>query len=374
MIRIRFFVCLISLCIFSPFTPQQTVLAQRNRPNVAKVVDDAVKKEMERQNIVGVSVGLIIKSRVVYAKGYGFADIEAGSPFTEDTIINWASNSKPVVAILAMQLVQSGRLDLDKTIDNYIPDLPENFHHITTRHLLCHQSGIPHYSNGKVVRGESYRADNDESDPNVALQRFLLSPLIFKPGVKKDYSSYAYILLSAVVQAAGDEPIASQLSSRISEPLKMDSFQMDVPFENQENWSMAYRVNKKGEASLVPDEANAWKHGAGGYKSNVKDFAAFARWLMKATLINAKTTKLMMTPQSTNDGEPTTVGLGVFVTGSGNSLKVSHNGSQNETKTRMVMFPKRKHGIVVMCNCEHADPGKITTAIYGALKRNRVKY
>jgi CubicO group peptidase (beta-lactamase class C family) len=370
--RIRFIVCLVVFSLF-PMLANDAV-AQRSRPKVGQVVDETVEKEMKRQNIVGVSVGLIIKSKIVHTKGYGFANIEAGTPFSEDTIINWASNSKPVVAVLAMQLVQSGKLDLDKAIVNYLPDLPEHLHPLTTRKLLCHQSGIPHYSNGKIIRGESFVKGADESNPAVALQRFVKSPLIFEPGEKYSYSSYAYVLLSAVVQAAGDEAIAQQLSSRIAEPLKLSSFQLDVPFNNQENWSMAYRVNKQGRTSLVPDEANAWKHGAGGYKSNVKDFAAFVQALMRGKLINAKTNKLMTTPQPTNDGELTTMGLGVFVSGSERSLKVSHGGSQNETRTRMVIYPKRKNGIVVMCNCEHADPGKFTTAIYGALKKYKIKH
>ena len=359
------------LAIF--LTADHTALGQRGRVRLKEVVDTTIEKEMTRQKIVGVSVGVIIKSRLAYSQGYGFANIEQQSAFTDATVINWASNSKPVMAVLAMQLVELGKLDLDQPIRTYLPSLPEHVHAITARQLLCHQSGIPHYSNGKIVRSKAFRKSSDEHDPMIALNRFIESPLIFEPGKKRDYSSYAYILLTAVVQAAGGEPIAKRLSTRITEPLKLTSFQMDVPFAGQENWSMGYRL-RGGMQTVLKDEAHFWKHGAGAYKSNVKDFASFAVALMKSQLISRKTTALMMTPQPTNDGRETTMGLGVYVSGKGKSLKFSHNGKQNETRTRMVAFPKRRNGIVVMCNGSHADPGKITTAIYNALSKSGIKY
>ena len=176
-----------------------------------------------------------------------------------------------------------------------------------------------------------------------------------------------------MVQAAGEEPIADQLSKRIVEPLKLNSFQLDLPFTGQENWSRGYRLRGEKQV-LLKDESHAWKHGAGAYKSNVQDFATFAVALMKAKLLKSKTSMQMMTPQSTSDGKATTMGLGVYVAGKGKSLKISHNGKQSETRTRLVIFPRQRHGIVVMCNGGHVDPGKITTAIYNALSKNGIKY
>jgi len=104
MIQLRFALYIV-VCLSCSSLLQQTAIAQRGRPSLKKVVDEAVGKELERQNLVGVSVGIISRKRVVYSNGYGFADIEAGIPFSEDTVANWESNSKPVMAVLAMQLV-----------------------------------------------------------------------------------------------------------------------------------------------------------------------------------------------------------------------------------------------------------------------------
>jgi len=88
---------------------------------------------------------------------------------------------------------------------------------------------------------------------------------------------------------------------------------------------------------------------------------------MSKKLLKLKSTREMWTAQNTADGQPTTRGLGFIVGGSARSLKISHNGTQDETRTRMVLYPNKGHGMVVMCNCRDADPGAITTAVYKAI-------
>ncbi|MEE2937849.1 MAG: serine hydrolase domain-containing protein [Planctomycetota bacterium] len=329
-------------------------------------VDSAVAEQMKQQRLVGVAIGIIQNSTVVYTKGYGFSNFESRTPVNESSVFNWASNSKPVMAVAAMQLVETGQLDLDLAIEKYLPDLPDHLSAVTTRQLLCHQSGIPHYSNGRIVPSEKRITARQELDPSISIHRFALSPLIFRPGSKTDYSSYAYVLLSSVVQSAGKKKIETQLVERIGRPLDLKSFQLDLPFTGQKNWVIGYKI-ANGAPEPIEDYAHFWKHGAGGYKSDVRDFAKFASALANKQLINEKTTTAMWTNQKTVDGVKSNYGLGVVVEGEGRSLKISHNGSQDETRTRMVLYPNQGHGVVVMCNTQGAVPGRITTAVYSAM-------
>lgn len=331
-------------------------------------VDEAVITELRKQHVVGVAIGIIQNNKVVYTKGYGFSQLKTRRAVTNDTVFNWASNSKPVIAIAAMQLVQNGILDLDKPIGAYIPSLPVHLKKITTRHLLSHQSGIPHYRNGKVIASAKRISPLKDIDPFISLNRFIMSPLIFEPGTRTEYSSYAYILLTAIVQAVGNRPIDQQLSTRIEKPIGLKSFQLDMPFMDQHNWTDAYKI-RNGKVQKITDYPHFWKHGAGGYKSDVKDFSRFALALMNKELISTTTTTTMWTPQKLNNGRSSTYGLGVRVSGRGRNLKVSHNGSQDETRTRMVLYPNQQHGVVVMCNTQGCKPGKISTAIYSALSK-----
>ena len=334
----------------------------------SQIVDEAVIAEMKKQHIVGVAIGIIRNSQIVYTKGYGFAKLKFRTAVTSNTVFNWASNSKPIIAIAAMQLVQGGQLDLDKPTKAYLPSLPDHLKNITTRHLLSHQSGITHYKNGKVIPSGKRISPLQELDPLNSLNRFVMSPLIFEPGSRTEYSSYAYILLTAVVQAAGNKPIDQQLSTRIEKPIDLKTFQLDMPFKSQRNWTTAYKIIN-GRAEEITDYAHFWKHGAGGYKSDVKDFSKFALALMNKELISTTTTTTMWTPQKLSNGETSAYGLGVRVSGSGRNLKVSHNGSQDETRTRMVLYPNQKHGVIVMCNTQSCIPGRISTAIYSALSK-----
>lgn len=338
-------------------------------------VDGAIRTEMQRQEVVGVAIGVLRGGRIAYLQGYGLADRETQRPVTTRTVFNWASNSKPLVAVAAMQLVEAGGLDLDADVRRYVPEFPAKSRGVvTTRHLLCHQSGLPHYSNGEVVPIDPIDPGVSPCDSAVAaISRFAASPLIFAPGERVDYSSHAYVLLSAVVARAGQAPVREQIEQRITGPLGMDSWTTDVAYAGQADWATGYRRSRGGEVRQAEEYAHCWKHGAGGYKSSVADFAKWAAALLRGGLVEPSTRDAMWTIQPLASGEPTKWGLG-FTLNADRRLKVSHNGSQPETRTRMVLYPQAAggtpgHGVVVMCNCEYANPGRFSTAVYTALRR-----
>lgn len=344
------------------------VLAARSgrlEDKAAARVDAAVRAEMERQGLVGVSVGVLREGEIVYLQGYGLADREKNQPVTVETVFNWASNSKPLCGMAAMQRAAKKRLDLDADVRQYVPEFPKKQGVITMRHLLSHQSGIPHYSEVVPTR-RAYREALPFLDPVLALDKFNRTPLVSEPGEKELYSSYAYILASAVVQRAGKEPYHRQIEERIAKPLGLTSLQLDMEFAGQPHWAAGYVKDDAGQVVRAKEEAHYWKHGAGGYKSNVKDFALWAQAVLNHRLIDAATEETMWTRQKLRDGTLTERGLG-FMVDDQNGLRVFHGGKQDETTTRLVLYPKRRHGLVVMTNCGFGDPSAITTAIYKAL-------
>jgi serine beta-lactamase-like protein LACTB, mitochondrial len=206
--------------------------------------------------------------------------------------------------------------------------------------------------------------------PFTALIRFKHRPLVYQPGESTLYSSYAFVLLSAVIERAGGEPFVEQVERRIAEPLEMKSLQLDFETRDQPHWSVGYLKNSAGKIVRAREEANYWKYGAGGYKSNIQDFARWAAALINHELVSAETERQMWTPQRTSRGDTTTRGLG-FVVEDENGLKVSHGGSQPEAKSRLVIYPAARHGVVVLSNCSFANPVAISTAVYRALRDER---
>jgi CubicO group peptidase (beta-lactamase class C family) len=366
----------------SPLDARQP-MAPLLSPSEAAAVDAAVQAEMQKDRVVGMAIGIIQNGRIAYLKGYGLADREKNVPVTTTTMFRWASCTKSMAAMAAMQLVEKGQLDLDKNVREYVPEFPlklaPKFPNvpvtITSRYLLEHQSGIPHYHNGRVIGTTTWvpQGLHPFADPVVALNKFKASPLLFKPGEQYSYSSYGYLLLSAVVQRAGHQKFADQISERISRPLGLTTLQPDYQWIKIDNRAVGYRhptfLFGLDSPLIVPstDTDQSWKWGAGGYISSVTDFTGFVLGVLNTKLVSKTTETQMWTLRQPRTGG-TRYGLGFDVTmKNGMVEKVAHSGDQEKTKTRFVIYPGQRSAVVVMTNSEWVEPGKFTTLIYSAL-------
>lgn len=337
------------------------------------VIDQAARAAMAKQQLVGLAVGVVIDGKVAHLQGYGFADREAETPVDpKATQFRWASCSKSVTAVAALQLAEKGLLDLDADVRRYVPEFPDKGVTITARQLLCHQAGVVHYTNGKVVRTErKYDTPHPFTDVVLALDTFKESPLVNPPGAKFSYTTHGYILLSAVVERAGKKPFAGQVAERIAKPLGMTGFRPDYHWEDVPGRVVGYI--KSGEAIKPRPDAKApdvsWKLGGGGYTSTVADFARFAAGLADHKLVSAKTETAMWTAQKTADGKPTTYGLGFTVgTTADGKPRVGHSGAQEKTRTAMLIEPAARRAVVVMTNSEYADPSAVARAVLTAVR------
>lgn len=332
-------------------------------------VDAAMRAQMQKQRVVGLAVGVIQNGGIVYLNGYGWADAQHRVPVGPQTLFRWASISKTLTAVAALQLVEAQKLDLNADVRAYVPEFPDKGAAITSRQLLCHQSGLPHYSNGKVIKTQrDYSTKHPFEDVVLALDTFKESPLLFPPGEKFSYSTYAYILLSAVVQRAGKQGFSEQVEQRIAASLGMTTLQPDYEWKPVPNRAVGYTV--RGEQVVASTDTDvSWKLGGGGWVSNIEDFARFAQGLVRGRLLSPQTYDLMWQPQRTATGELTGWGLGFAVQNSARTgLKVWHEGRQEKARCRMVLYPQRGSAVVVMTNSDYADPGAFSTAVYAALK------
>lgn len=337
-------------------------------------LDRAAQDPIEKQKLVGTAVAVVIDGKIAWMKGYGFADREAKTAVSPtESSFRWASCSKPVTAIAALQLAETGKLDLDADVRKYVPEFPDKGETITARQLLCHQGGIVHYSNGTVVLTKAeYKVPHPFDDVVVALDTFKESALVNKPGEKYSYSTHGYILLSAVVQRAGKKRFQDQVDERIAGPLKMTSFKPDRQWEKIPGRVIGYSMSND-QISRRPDTRDpdvSWKLGGGGYTSTVEDFAKFAAGLINHKLVSDKTEKLMWTRQKLASGklsDPYGLGFGLGTTPGGVKY-VGHSGSQEKTRTAMMLDPDHKRAVVVMTNSEWGNPNQIAAAVLDAMK------
>ncbi len=356
------------LLVTTPVFAQDRPYARSER------VDAKVRAEIVRQEVVGLAVVVIDDGAIAWTKGYGFADREKNVPVDPAvTQFRWASISKSVTAVAALQLVEKGLLDLDADIRTYVPEFPDKGAKITARDLLRHQGGIVHYSNGPVIRTEkTYSVSHPFAEVVVALDRFKDSPLVCAPGTKQSYSTHGYILLSAVVERAGKQRFADQVRGRIARPLGMNDFRPDYQWEEIPNRAAGY-TRQGGTIRRRPDaqiEDVSWKLGGGGFTSPATDLADFGVGLLGRKLVTEETERLMWTvtkPANPEGFKP--YGLGFFVIERPGGRKlVGHDGSQTKAKTALLLDPGAKKGIALMTNSEWFDPMKLALSLMDEMR------
>ncbi len=367
MTSIRFSISLFCLALLPGLTAAAVPLAKR--------VDEAMHDELARQELVGLAVGIIQDGKITHLNGYGWANREQRTPVTRRTMFRWASISKSLTAVTAMQLWERGELDLEREARRYVPEFPDKGAPIRVRHLLCHQGGIVHYTNGKVIRTKrDYPVVHPYENVIFALDDFKESPLVNEPGEKYSYSTRGYMLASAVVERAGGQNFAHQVRDRISKPLEMTTLQPDYQWEDIPHRAVGYR-RRGGQVDVSTDTDVSWKLGGGGFISNIDDLAKFAAGLLNHRLVKPATRQKMWARQSTRDSNPTGYALGFShkhfrdgvlhkwsTAGAGLEI-VGHSGSQEKTKTWMALLPRQKLGVVVMSNSEYAKPGKLAARL-----------
>ena len=322
------------------------------------------------QELVGLAVGVVLEGRVAYLELRGWEDREAGVPVTDQTRFRWASISKPVTAVTALQLVRSGALDLDGDVRELVPELPDRGHPITARQLLGHLGGIVHYSNGPVVRTpRTYPVEHPFEDVVLALDTFKDSPLVAEPGTRYAYSTHGYILLSAAVQRAGGAPFWSQVRERVVEPLGLATLRPDYQWEEIPHRAVGYRRSKERIVRSSNTDVS-WKLGGGGFLSTVGDLAGFAAGLLGGDLLGEEEKRLAWTPLEAS-GESSGYGLG-FRSGTAGGVRiVEHSGSQEKTRTWMRLVPEHDLAVVVMTNSEWAKLRPLVGELIAALLEPR---
>lgn len=350
--------------------------AQQSAIEVA--VHAAVRTEAQRQNAVGVAVGVLIDGKIAFYSSTGYQDRELQIPVSRTTMFRWASISKSLTAITLLQLAEQKLLSTDQTVNHFLPDYPPQrtsdgqSHEITLEQLLTHQSGIVHYTNG-VVKGtpRDYLRLHPFKQVQLALNGFNQSQLVHLPGTAYSYTTRGYILLSAIVEQIAGRPFHAQVNRFIAKPLGMNTLQPDYQWKRLQNRAIGYRKLPTGKVVPSSDTDVSWKLGGGGFISTIDDLAKFAEGLLQHKLVNNATETMMYRRHEITDGTLTNYGLGFQSKKIDGRSTVGHGGSQEKTKTRLAIDLESNSGVVLMSNSEYVDTTNFTGVIFKAISDNR---
>lgn len=243
----------------------------------------------------GVAVAVVVRGDDVWAEGRGWADLEERLPVSPDaTRFRLYSVSKPMTAVVAARLMERGALDPAAPIQRYVPGFPSPVAEaVTAMHLATHTSGIRHYADEAEAASALHCGSVEE-----ALGIFARDPLLHAPGADETYSSWGYVLLSAVVEGAAGSSFERAMQTLLFEPAGMTHTTMDDPEIGVEGRATFYEQveDVNGAVALRPAAFvdNTCKWGAGGYLSTAADVAAFGMAMLDSAYLAPASLELFM--------------------------------------------------------------------------------
>jgi CubicO group peptidase (beta-lactamase class C family) len=315
--------------------------------NIASVVDPLMAEWIGKHQGPGAVVVVVTRDGPVFAKGYGFSDVEAKKPFTSDaTLVRPGSISKLFTGIAVMQLVDAGRLDLDRDVNGYIDfaiPTPQGGVSVTLRRLLTHRAGFEEHAKGLFSR-------NREPEP---LGRWLAKNLpqrLFPNGDVEAYSNYGIALAGYIVERVSGEPYASYIQRHILDPLGMShsTFQQPLPDDLEPLMAKGYRRSDKPPLPFFETIAAA---PAGALSATGEDMGRFIRALMNGgeldgvrLLPKARLDQMMAPGNATSAGYLGLVFLGTKIAGHDS---IGHDGETMTFFSELRFFPDQGVGIFV---------------------------
>jgi CubicO group peptidase (beta-lactamase class C family) len=226
----------------SPLGPASK--ASLTAEDLGTFLDGLVPVELQRENIAGAVVSVVKDGHVLFKKGYGYADVQAGSPVSEDdTLFRLGSISKLLTWTAVMQLEEKGKIDLDRDVNDYLDfKIPAAYSSpVTMRTLMTHTSGFE----------DGLRDNRIEASDIVPLALFLSTHIpqrVYPPATIPAYSNFGATLAGYIVERVSGMSFDEYIEKFILLPLGMlhTSFRQPLPHSLQPFMSRGYMRASEG--------------------------------------------------------------------------------------------------------------------------------
>jgi CubicO group peptidase (beta-lactamase class C family) len=350
--------CLGILGIFCGGSLSQT---NHNTPD-EKAFDQIGEQVYKEQAAPGFSFLVWSHGKVVFAKGYGLADVGSRKPVTPDTRFAIGSVSKQFTAAAILLLSQEGKLSLDDKLAKYLPDMP-NADTITLRMLLNQDSGLHNYPNTR----EHNWPMSGTIPPEQIIAILKTDKPDFPPGEKWEYSNTNYAVLAFIVARVSGIAYPNFLTQKIFTPLAMSS--SGSGFAEQAQVATPYEGTPGNFHSAQPRLSLDLFYGAGSVISTAHDLARWDAALMDGKFLNAGSMHALWTNGTLASGEPTRYAMGFIADSIGDHREVWHNGFSPKAGGYCynAIFPDDDLAVIVLSNASESTfrgkPEKIVRSV-----------
>jgi CubicO group peptidase (beta-lactamase class C family) len=357
----------------APVLPEPAVTEAGGIHELTKVdleafLDALLPAQLQNRDIAGAVVAVVKDGKILLAKGYGYADFAAKKPVVADqTMFRPGSISKVFTATAVMQLVEQGKLDLDRDVSDYLDfAIPKTYAEpVTLRRILTHTAGFEETLKNLFVPSAG------EMRP---IRDYLIAAMpqrIFPPGTVPSYSNYGLTLAGYIVERISGEPFEKYVAAHILDPLHMtrSSFAQPLPASLESLMSQGYLAAAQGARSFefVPAAP------AGALSATATDMTRLMLAFLGegtldgATILKPETIRAMEARQFEFHPALRAIGFILMDYSTNGQRIVGHGGDTIYFHSDMMLMPDSHVGIFISYNSAGSRPGGGRSEVLRAL-------
>ena len=316
---------------------------------------DELFENFNQHESPGYALGIISHGELVYAKGYGKANLEYNIPLSDSSAFYIGSMAKQFTTAALLILESRGKIDLNKPVNQYLSEFPQYEHEITINHLIHHTSGIRETNSLQLFQGIDPKFEEvfDTED----LYELILAQevLNFKTGEEFRYSSGGYAVLALLVERVSKMPFRAFLDKNIFSPLGMENtFVCDDHNEIVKNRAVSYWPIGNGSYERRSQVFDAY--GDGGIITTVKDLVKWDAAFYDDKLGVKGFSSKMYQKGRLNNGDEIEYARALQVRNYKGLQMITHNGGMLGFRVDMVRFPEVKTSFILLGNSAFLDP------------------
>jgi len=315
---------------------------------------DEVFSDLTKPGSPGCALAVYRDGKIIYAKGYGLANIEEGVAITPQSVFDIGSTSKQFTAASILLLEKQGKLSVNDDVRKYIPELPSYGQKITILQLLNHTSGLRDYLSLMELAGVNTDSVTTDADALTLIAR--QKALNFAPGSDFLYSNTGYFLLSVIVQRVSGKSLREFSSENIFVPLEMTHTQYrDNHVALIANRALAYEEQENKEGYAL-DVSYFEQTGDGAVHTSVEDLLKWDENFYSPRVGGKELLGEIQERGKLNDGKILDYAKGLRLQEYRGLQTVSHGGAWGGYRAELLRFPEQHFSVACLCNVGNAGP------------------
>jgi CubicO group peptidase (beta-lactamase class C family) len=319
---------------------------------------DEVFSDFTKTGSPGCALGVYRDGKIIYAKGYGLANIEENVAITPQSVFDIGSTSKQFTAASILLLEKQGKLSVNDDVRKYLPELPRYDRKITILQLLNHTSGLRDYLTLMELAGIHTDSVTTDADALALITR--QKALNFAPGSEWLYSNTGFFLLSTIVHRVSGKALREFAGENIFAPLEMDHTQYrDSHTALIPNRAMAYD-EKEDKSGYTLNVSYFEQTGDGAVHTSVEDLLNWDENFYSPRVGGKDLLAELQEPGKLNNGKVLDYAKGLRLEQYRGLRTISHGGSWGGYRAELLRFPDQHFSVACLCNVGSAGPTRRT--------------